>query len=88
MVALVRFVYKKTIDYVEWMRGLRVLGPSEATEFLDFMVEQEELQVEMMRLALEGRHSEIAGCTEEFFLMYGGSAAKPGTTMLKAPKVV
>ncbi|WP_152223463.1 hypothetical protein [Pseudomonas sp. SCB32] len=80
MVALVGFVYKQTLDYVDWLRELKKSGPSEARVFLDFMVEQEELQVDMMRLALAlaGRHGEIAGHTQGFFLKYGRSIPKVG----------
>ncbi len=78
MVALVRFVYRETLAYADWLRELRKTGPSEAAAFLDFMVEQEELQVEMMRMALAGRHGEIAGYAEDFFLKYGRSIPKVG----------
>ncbi|PWU30862.1 hypothetical protein DK254_08230 [Pseudomonas sp. RW407] len=78
MVGLVKFVHGKTIAYVDRLRDLRQSGPAETVAFLDFMVEQEELQVEMMRLALAGRHSEMRACAEGFFLKHEGSTSRPG----------
>lgn len=78
MVTLVKYVYRKTIAYADWLRALRKSGPPEAKAFLDFMVEQEDFQLEMMRLALAGRHSKIRVCAEEFFLKHGRAADKRG----------
>ncbi|AZC23950.1 MULTISPECIES: hypothetical protein [Pseudomonas] len=70
--ALVRVFHKGTIDYVDWLRKLRQAGPVEARAFLDYMVEQEVLQVEMMQLAIAGRYSDIAQRADAFFLKYNG----------------
>ncbi|HHK0531378.1 MULTISPECIES: hypothetical protein [Pseudomonas] len=78
MVVLVKFVLKETVAYAEWLRDLCSEGPSGASAFLDYMVEQEDLQIELMRMALAGRHREIAGYAEDFFLKYGHTIPKVG----------
>lgn len=70
---LLRFIYRETLKYLEWLKTLRQQGPVDARRFLVYMVEQEEVQLEMMRLALAGRYAEIAGCADTFFLKYDGS---------------
>lgn len=57
---MARFVYAETVAYVDRLKVLQCIGPSEARIFLDYMVAQEELQVEMMEMAMEGRFAEIA----------------------------
>lgn len=78
MAALVKFVLKETVAYAKWLGDLRTAGPSYASVFLDYMVEQENLQIELMRLALDGRHSEIAVHANDFFWKYGHSIPKVG----------
>ncbi|BAN48081.1 hypothetical protein [Metapseudomonas resinovorans] len=83
---LLRFIYRETLKYLQWLKKLRRQGPANARGFLEYMVEQEEVQLEMMRLALAGRYTEIAGCADDFFLKYGssvrffdgGAADRPG----------
>ena len=70
---LLRFIYRETLKYLEWLKKLRQQGPANARRFLEYMVEQEEVQLEMMRLALAGRYAEIARCADDFFLKYDGS---------------
>lgn len=69
---LLKFVYSETVKYLEWLRNLRRQGPAEAGKFLDYMVEQEEVQIEMMRMALSGRYSDITRRADDFFLKYNG----------------
>jgi hypothetical protein len=69
---LLKFVYSETVKYLEWLRDLRREGPADAKDFLDYMVAQEELQVEMMRLALKGLYPEMARRADDFFLKYEG----------------
>ncbi|MBT8766687.1 hypothetical protein [Metapseudomonas boanensis] len=70
---LLRLIYRETLKYLEWLKKLRRQGPANAKRFLEYMVEQEEVQLEMMRLALAGRYAEIASCADDFFLKYNGS---------------
>jgi hypothetical protein len=69
---LLKLVYRETLKYLEWLKDLRRQGPADAGAFLDYMVHQEEVQIEMMRMALSGRYSEIAGSADDFFLKYNG----------------
>ncbi|WP_440466467.1 hypothetical protein ACKI1H_23000 [Pseudomonas sp. YH-1] len=78
MRSLVAYVHRETIAYAGWLRDLRKVGPTRASTFLDYMVEQEDLQIELMRLALEGRHGEIAARAEDFFLRYGRAVPRVG----------
>ncbi len=70
---LLRFIYRETLKYLEWLKKLHRRGPANARRFLEYMVEQEEVQLEMMRLALAGRYAEIASCADDFFCKYNGS---------------
>jgi hypothetical protein len=56
---LMRFVYAETHAYVDELKVLQRIGPVESRTFLDYMVAQEELQVEMMELAMAMRFAEI-----------------------------
>lgn len=69
---LMKSVHRQTVDYLDWLYELRQSGPAEAAPFLDYMVEQEALQVDMMRLALSGRYAEITRHADDFFLKYNG----------------
>lgn len=48
----------KTKIYVDKLSYLRGIGPESDIDFLDYMVAQESLQVEMMQLALDGRYQD------------------------------
>ncbi len=65
-----KYAYPKTVEYVEELRRLRDMGPGDGAAFLDYVVEQEVLQVHMMRLALEGRYAEVVALVEEFLLAH------------------
>jgi len=67
-----RYAYPKTAEYVDVLRRLRDIGPQDGAEFLDYMVEQEILQVEMMRLALAKRYGEVPPLVDEFLRAYRG----------------
>lgn len=69
---LLRIVHSETVKYLKWLQGLKQIGPSDASTFLDYMVEQEELQVEMMQLALSNRYVEIVERVDMFFLKHNG----------------
>ncbi|MGW5780639.1 hypothetical protein [Streptomyces sp. NPDC003863] len=67
---LLKFAYPKTVKYLEDLRRVRGTGPKDGKAFLDYMVDQEVIQIEMMQLALSGRFSDIAPKLEEFFRKY------------------
>ncbi|WP_431823758.1 hypothetical protein [Burkholderia sp. F1] len=66
LTSLLKFVYSQTVPYLEELRNLRRIGPAEAHAFLDYVVDQEAVQVEMMRLALDGRHAEVTHHLDAF----------------------
>lgn len=70
--SLLKFAYPKTVEYLEDLRRVRGTGPADGKVFLDYMVDQEVLQIEMMQLALNGRFSEITPKLEAFFRRYEG----------------
>ena len=45
------------------------------------MLAHEEMQIEMMLMALSGRDSEILRFADDFFLKYNGSMLRPGEPM-------
>ncbi|MDT8222659.1 hypothetical protein RQ595_30495 [Pseudomonas aeruginosa] len=75
---LLKVVYSETLKYMEWLRDLSREGPADSGAFLDYMLAQEEMQIEMMRMALQGRDAEIVRFADEFFLKYNGSVMTPG----------
>lgn len=70
--ALLKVVLKETLRYMCWLSALRKRGPAEASEFLDYMVAQEAMQIEMMKMALGGRQGEIEDFAKRFFAAHGG----------------
>lgn len=56
--------------YLKDLKKVRELGNIEDVDFLDYMVEQEELQIKLMELAILGRYSEISKKTDSFILSY------------------
>lgn len=69
---MMRFVYSETVKYVTVLRNLRKIGPADAALFLNYMVEQEELQIRMMELAFTERYAEVGEMVDMFFLKYSG----------------
>ncbi|MBC3436527.1 hypothetical protein HU735_13975 [Pseudomonas sp. BW16M2] len=69
---LLRIVHRETVKYMAWLQGLRKIGPADAQRFLDYMIEQEQLQLDMMRLALNGRYRDVVRQADTFFLKYNG----------------
>ncbi|WP_322085239.1 hypothetical protein [Burkholderia sp. BCC1999] len=67
-----KLVYSKTVVYCEELRRLRNIGPSDCRDFLDYMVEQEDLQIEMMRLSLDGQDAVLARKVDSFVKKYDG----------------
>ncbi|WP_229052491.1 FAD-dependent oxidoreductase [Aeromicrobium sp. Leaf350] len=75
------YAQPETLKYARELDRLRLRGPRQGDEFLAYMVEQEQLQVEMMRLALAGRFADAAALVDQFIearrdhTMFEGGAA-------------
>lgn len=69
---MLKFIYAETVKYVDVLKNLRNIGPADAALFLNYVVEQEELQVKMMQMAFTERFSEIDDFVDAFFLKYNG----------------
>ncbi|VWB90193.1 hypothetical protein BLA15945_04345 [Burkholderia lata] len=65
---LLKYVYAETIAYCEVLRRLRDIGPSDVRAFLDYMVDQEEFQIDMMRRSLDGDDAVLASRVDAFIL--------------------
>lgn len=67
---LLSYVYPKTLEYLEVLKELQRIGPKEASLFLDYMVRQEEVQLEMMRRALKGDYEASTRLFSDFAMDY------------------
>jgi hypothetical protein len=76
---LLRLVHRETVKYMAWLQGLGRSGPADARRFLGYMLDQEQLQLEMMGLALNGRYRDVTGRADAFFRKYNG------VTLLELP---
>lgn len=65
-----KLVYVLTKAYLNDLKKVRDLGNSEDMKFLDYMIAQEELQIELMELAIEKKYSEIRSKTTDFIDLY------------------
>lgn len=63
---LLKFAYPTTVAYLEELHRLRSIGTRDGKAFLDYMVNQEALQVEVLQLALTTRYQEAATRVDEF----------------------
>lgn len=54
--------------YLKDLKKVRELGNIEDKDFLDYMVAQEELQIELMELAISRKYNEIVHKTDSFIL--------------------
>lgn len=63
---MLKLVYDETVKYVDSLRNLRSMGPPDASLFLNYVVEQEELQVRMMQMAFTERFSEVSDIVDAF----------------------
>ncbi|WP_435220542.1 hypothetical protein [Streptomyces sp. Tue6028] len=68
--SLLKFAYPKTVEYLEDLRRMRGVGPDDGKAFLEYVVEQEILQIEMMQLAMNERYAGITRNLESFFQKY------------------
>ncbi|UTV59953.1 hypothetical protein [Burkholderia arboris] len=67
-----KFVHAKTVVYCDELRKLRNIGPSDSRIFLDYMVDQEDFQIELMRLSLDGQDAVLARKIDSFLEKYDG----------------
>ncbi|VWB57528.1 hypothetical protein BLA14095_02542 [Burkholderia lata] len=67
---LLKYVYAETIAYCEVLRRLRDIGPSDVRAFLDYMVDQEEFQIDMMRRSLDGDDAALASRVDAFIIQH------------------
>ncbi|MCO5397797.1 hypothetical protein [Ralstonia soli] len=67
-----KYVHSQTVIYCEKLRKLRSIGPSDSLEFLEYMVDQEDFQIELMRLSLDGRDSILGNKIDAFIRKYEG----------------
>ncbi len=65
-----KITHTSTVRYVETLRDLQRIGPADSQDFLNYMVAQEILQVEMMELALRGEYVEIVRRVDDFMLYF------------------
>ncbi|WP_423368519.1 hypothetical protein [Burkholderia sp. LMG 32019] len=61
-----KYVCAQTIVYCETLRRLRDIGPSDARAFLDYMVDQEAFQIDMMKRSLNGDDAVLASRIDAF----------------------
>lgn len=60
------YVYPKALAYLDALKAVAAAGPFEARAFLTYMVEQEEVQIEMMRFALADGYERIPPLLADF----------------------
>ncbi|MAZ87591.1 MAG: hypothetical protein CL693_08090 [Cellvibrionaceae bacterium] len=63
---LLRTTLARTLEYVKFLESLKEIGPASEYWFLDYMVKQEKLQVDIMALALEGDYDESVLLVKRF----------------------
>lgn len=69
---LLRIVHQETVKHLAWLRELCKAGPADAGRFLHYMIDQEQLQLDMTRMALNGRYRDVVRKADTFFLKYNG----------------
>lgn len=62
----IRFAFPRTVEYVEDLRRLAAIGPTSEADFFDYMLRQEELQVNMMEAMLRGRNVAAESLVDRF----------------------
>ncbi|MEL6183492.1 MAG: DUF4334 domain-containing protein, partial [Myxococcota bacterium] len=59
-------VLDQTEKYLEKLKELERVAPAEDAAFFSFVVEQEEVQIDALKLRVEGRHSDAADLLDAF----------------------
>ena len=68
---------KQTVPYVDQLKRLRELAPEDDHAFFDFVVEQEELQVEALKLRLDHKPEQATKVFEDFVEAHQTSVGAP-----------
>ncbi|MEL4297395.1 MULTISPECIES: hypothetical protein [Acinetobacter] len=67
---LLQLVHTRTIVYMENLKKVRTLGSVEDRAFLNYMIAQEQLQIEFMELAIKKQYQEIKPRLDQFIDIY------------------
>lgn len=67
---LLKLVYAKTKVYMEDLKQVHAQGTEADREFLDYMLAQEQVQIELMELAIKKQYREIPPKIEQFIQHY------------------
>lgn len=62
----IRFAFPRTVEHAEDLHRLAALGPESERVFLDYMVRQEELQVQLMEKMLRRRYEDCIHLVDDF----------------------
>ena len=71
-----KFMHKETKAYVQKLQKLAELAPSEDKEFFDYVVRQEELQVEILTLRINGKTREADQQLRDFVRKHSGDRSQ------------
>lgn len=71
-----QFVLKQTTEYLKELEELRAIGPASEREFLDYMVDQEVVQIDLMKLGVDGAYWKMPAALEGFVSRYGAAAGR------------
>ena len=52
---------------MEDLKNVRALGPEDDNQFLDYMIAQEQVQIELMELAINKQYNQIKPKIDQFF---------------------
>lgn len=67
---LLKLVYAKTKVYLEDLKQVHAQGTEADREFLDYMLAQEQVQIELMELAIKKQYREISPKIDHFIQHY------------------
>ena len=67
---LLKLVYSKTKVYLEDLKQVHALGAEADREFLDYMLAQEQVQIELMELAIKKQYRGIPPKIDQFIQHY------------------
>lgn len=67
---LLKLVYSKTKVYLEHLKQVHAQGTEADGEFLDYMLAQEQVQIELMELAIKKQYRDIPSKIDQFIQHY------------------
>lgn len=71
---VLRTAYPRTVEYLEDIHWMRSVGPAEESSFLQYMDEQEEVQVDMMNAALRKDYDASPRLVSELIAKWDGAS--------------